>query len=78
MILSGFDPSMSGKKTSQENEIKYVDIRPLKELVSKELPSSSMVRRIILQENDSISAISFLEKIRVWFQILKEERQEIS
>lgn len=78
MILSGFDLSMSGKKTSQENEIKYVDIRPLKELVSKELPPLSIARRIILEENDSITVTSFLEKLKVWMKIVKEERQEIS
>jgi len=57
-------------------ENKYVNIKPLKDLVSKELPPSSMARRIILQENDSISAISFLEKLKMWFQILREEQKE--
>jgi hypothetical protein len=55
---------------------RYVNIKPLKELVSKELPASSMARRIILQENDSITVTSFLEKLRMWFQILREEQKE--
>jgi hypothetical protein len=58
------------------NETKYVNIKLLKDLVSKELPTSSIARRIILQENDSIPVTSFLEKVRIWFQILREERQE--
>ena len=69
---------MSEKKTNQGNETKYVNIRTLKELVSKELPSSSITRRIILEENDSITVTSFLEKLKVWLKIVKEERQEIS
>lgn len=67
---------MSGK-TGQVNETKYVNIKPLKELVAKELPVSSIARRIILQENDSITAISFLEKLKVWFQLIKEERETV-
>jgi len=55
---------------------KYVNITPLKELVSKELPASSLTRRIILQENDSITAISFLEKLKVWLQLVREEREK--
>jgi hypothetical protein len=65
---------MSGK-IEKVNETKYVNIKPLKELVSKELPVSSITRRIILQENDSITVISFLEKMKVWFQLIKEERE---
>jgi hypothetical protein len=66
---------MSGK-IDQGNESKYVNIKILKELVSRELPPSSIARRIIMQENDSIAVNSFLEKVRIWFRILKEERQE--
>jgi len=61
---------------STNHVTRYVNIKPLKELVSKELPVSSMARRIILQENDSITAISFLEKLRVWFQLIKEEQEK--
>ncbi|HXG13555.1 MAG TPA: hypothetical protein VNK25_00285 [Candidatus Nitrosotenuis sp.] len=60
-----------------EESTKYVNIKPLKELVSKELPPSSMARRIILQENDSITATSFLEKLKVWFQLINEEREAV-
>ncbi|MBI5133203.1 MAG: hypothetical protein HZA83_00675 [Thaumarchaeota archaeon] len=61
---------------SANHVTRYVNIKPLKELVSKELPSSSIARRIILQENDSITAISFLEKLKVWLQLVREEREK--
>jgi len=66
---------MSGK-TEKGNETKYVNIKPLKELVSRELSSSSIARRIILQENDTIEATSFLEKLKVWLQLVREEREK--
>ncbi len=61
---------------SANHATRYVNIKPLKELVSKELPVSSIARRIILQENDSIPAISFLEKLKVWLKIVREEKEK--
>lgn len=54
---------------------KMVNIRSLKDFVTEELPSSSMLRRIVLQEKDSISARSFIVKMGMWIKVMREERQ---
>ena len=61
------------------NEIRLVDIRPLKKVVSSKFPTSSELRSIILQEDDSIPLDSFAVKVKVWFQLLEvEEHNESS
>jgi len=57
-------------------EKRTIDLRLLKNFVSSELPPSSMLRRIILQEKDSISAMSFLEKMDIWLQLAREEKSK--
>ena len=66
---------MTDSKEAPDPAVRYVNIKPLKDLVSSELPPSSVARKIILEENDSISAISFLEKLKVWLRLVKEEWQ---
>jgi hypothetical protein len=50
-----------------------VDIRPLKRLASKLLPENSTFRRIIMQENDSMSATDYAAKLGTWLSILDGE-----
>ena len=57
------------------NEQRSLDIRPLKKLVSLKLPSSSMVRRIILREKDIISVDSFIQKAEIWLDLYDEEEK---
>lgn len=52
-----------------------INIKILKEFVLK-LPVSSMVRRIILQEDDFVSTMSFIEKIGIWMKIIREENED--
>jgi len=55
---------------------KKVDIRELKEFVSNELPSSSELKSIILQEKDSISSKSFVIKLGIWMKLFREEQKK--
>jgi len=56
----------------RKNE-KHIDLRPLKEFVSIELPSSSELRAIVLQEKDTISAKSYPVKAVIWRKLMREE-----
>ncbi len=50
-----------------------VDIRPVKRLASELLASTSVLRRVLLSEDDIMPATEFVAKLRTWLAILGEE-----
>lgn len=56
----------------QERKV-VVDVRPLKTLSSELLASDSMLRRVLLREDDEIPASEYPAKLGTWLAIMKEE-----
>jgi hypothetical protein len=50
-----------------------VDIRVLKRFVKKNLPSNSILRQVILSEQQILYSNDFISKISVWLRILETE-----
>ena len=50
-----------------------IDIRPVKRLATRHLPNSSILRTVILAEDDEIEAIEFLAKLKIWLALLRSE-----
>ena len=50
-----------------------VDIKPLKKFVSERFPTTSLLRKVILHEDDIISINSFIERVEVWLNLIDEE-----
>lgn len=53
-----------------------VDLRPLKKWVFCRLPQSSLLRELILMEEDFLSPESFLAKMEIWLWISEKETDE--
>lgn len=54
-------------------KLRAVDTRPLKRLASERLASDSLLRRVLLAEPDSMSAVEFVAKLGTWLVMLREE-----
>ncbi|MDV3277593.1 MAG: hypothetical protein LYZ69_03900 [Nitrososphaerales archaeon] len=52
---------------------KFVDAKPLKRLASELLGSNSMLRRVLLSENDVMPATEFVAALRIYLFLLREE-----
>ncbi len=50
-----------------------VDIRPVKRLSSELLSPDSMLRRVLLSEEDTMPANEYAAKLGTWLAILKED-----
>jgi len=50
-----------------------IRIRKLKEFAFNHLPKDSMLRDIILSEEDEISVSTFLARLPIWLKLLKIE-----
>lgn len=53
-----------------------VDIRSVKGLAAKILPSDSILRRVLLSEPDEMEARDYLAKLGTWLVLLREEFRE--
>jgi hypothetical protein len=53
------------------------DLKALKEFVSEELPPNSILRRVVLSEEDEIDAQTFLRKVPVWTSIFRKEKKRV-
>ena len=62
--------SWQGNTISSE---KLVDIRPLKAFVQRRFPKRSLLRELILVEDDFISAWVFVASVRLWLRLLDLE-----
>ena len=51
----------------------HVSTKPLKRFARKQLRDCPLVREMILEEPDRISAEDFVVKSRVWLQVLNKE-----
>jgi hypothetical protein len=54
-------------------KIRYVDLRPLKAFVLKSLSDTSMLKNIIVRDNDFVNATEFVIKVRIWLMLLQLE-----
>ena len=52
---------------------KLIDIRPLKAFVRRRFPKRSLLRELILAEDDFISAWVFVASVRLWLRLLDLE-----
>lgn len=52
------------------------DLRALKQFVS-ELSPDSVLRRVVLSEEDEIDAQTFLRKVPVWTSIFRKEKKRV-
>ncbi len=50
---------------------KMVDIKPLKSNVSTIFPQNSVLRGLILEEDDTMPAQEFVAKVGVWLKLLR-------
>lgn len=50
-----------------------LNIKPLKELVFKEFPPDSVLRDLILSEDDELTAEEFIVKTRTWLKLVNRE-----
>jgi len=64
---------MQGWQGNTVSSEKLVDIRPLKVFVQHRLPKRSLLRELILVEDDFISAWVFLASVRLWLRLLDLE-----
>ena len=51
----------------------FVDIKPVKRLSTELLAGDSMLRRVLLSEEDIMPAGEYVAKLGTWLAILKEE-----
>ena len=50
-----------------------IDIRPLKRFVKEKLSHDSVLRNILLGEDDRVSAMMLMARAKIWLQLLKIE-----
>jgi hypothetical protein len=50
-----------------------IDLRPLKMFVLQKLSSQSIVRTVILCDNDFVNAEEYVAKVKVWLLLLRLE-----
>lgn len=53
---------------------KRIDLGRLKTFVIEKLPPDSIVRAIILEEGDSLTAQEFVTKVEVWLKLLRRDK----
>ena len=63
--------------TTVRTETAKLNIRSLKQLVSGKLPRDSLLRRLILTEEDEFSIDEFIIKIGTWLKMLKLEAENL-
>ncbi len=51
----------------------FVDIRPVKRLASELLGSTSVLRRVLLSEEDMMTATDYVAKLGTWLAILDSD-----
>jgi len=64
---------MQGWQGHTDCSEKLVDIRPLKAFVQRCLPKRSLLRELILAEDDFISPWLFMASVRLWLRLLDLE-----
>ncbi len=50
-----------------------IDLRPLKRLAARVLPTDSLLRRVLMSEPDQMEAIEYVAKLGTWQALLREE-----
>jgi hypothetical protein len=53
--------------------MKQVDMRPLKVFASKRLAKASLLREILLTEENQLNSEEFMALVKIWLKILKHE-----
>jgi hypothetical protein len=53
-----------------------IDIRSVKGLAAKRLPTDSILRSVLLSEPDSLEARDYLAKLGTWLLLLREETRK--
>nr|MDO8098911.1 hypothetical protein [Candidatus Njordarchaeota archaeon] len=66
---------MSQQQPVPNHRPAFLNIRALKEFVSKALPAGSPLREVILAEADKVALNDFLAKLRPWLILLNHERE---
>ena len=59
--------------TSDGPRLRFISIRPLKDLVLGRFPEGHPLREVILAERDVLSSGEFLAKLEVWSVLLKRK-----
>jgi len=52
-----------------------VDVHPLKAFVAKKLPYSSVLRAVILNDDDFMEPWDYVAKIKIWLTLLEVDVQ---
>jgi len=52
---------------------RLIDLKPIKRLASKLLNSQSIFRKVIIQEENMLSAKDYCVKLETWLLLLEEE-----
>jgi len=60
--------------TSGHGAIAAIDTRPLKKVAAEKLPRDSVLRDVILSEEDFLSSEEFLIRVKVWLRLFGAER----
>ena len=58
---------------NREHASKPVDIRPLKAFIQRRFPKRSLLRELILAEDDFIPPWVFVVNVRLWLRLLDLE-----
>jgi hypothetical protein len=59
----------------EARNLSEVDLRGLKRFASESLPVDSVLRGILVGEDDKITADTFLARLSVWLRLSKLERR---
>ena len=65
--------SVNKQKENENISQKKLDIRSLKDFVSKNLSLNSTLRNVILEEDDQVTDKEFIIKLDVWLKLFRLE-----
>jgi hypothetical protein len=52
---------------------KFIDVKPVKRLASELLENTSVLRRVLLNEEDVLTATDYLAKLATWLVVLDSD-----